>query len=779
MKKHLLFGVCCLLFFRGFAQNSNLVTISGFIKEASSSETLPGASIFLEDSKKQFLANNYGFYSISLPSGKYHFRISVAGFQALDTTISLQNNLVLDFKLSSNNQLNEVIVTTAAKENIAEQIAMSTIDIPIQQIKDIPAILGEKDVFKVIKLLPGIQKGTEGSSGFYVRGGSADQNLIILDDAVVYNANHLFGFFSLFNGDALKSVELTKGGFPARYGERLSSVLNLNMKDGNKKEFHGEAGIGLLSSRLTLEGPIKKDKSSFLISGRRTYADIFIQPFLDKEQSSGYYFYDLNTKFQVDIDPKNRIFLSGYFGNDKLYDKYKYDDGYEKGNFKWGNATTTLRWNHLLSKKLFTNTTLIFSKYRLQNLYEDKINNSIYSSTYNSSIRDFSLKYDIDYFLNTNHIIKAGAKATSHRFIPNAYILKDSNEGLNEKDIQRYDSYEGNLYVEDEWHVSPKIGLNVGVRASTFVAEQKQYTFAEPRLSIRYLLNETTGIKASYALMHQFLHLLSSTGVGFPTDLWVPSTTRTSPERASQFALGFSKELPQKLLQFSAEMYYKKLANIISYREGASFFDIGIPTDDTQKIDYEDNITYGNGKSIGLELLLQKKTGRLNGWIGYTLSETLYQFDELNNGNEFHPRQDRRHDFSLVALYQLSPKIKLNMSLVFSSGNALTLPKSEYSANTNNTLLNNRYYSGTSSYSVSDYGERGGFRAESYHRMDLGIQFYKKKKRVERTFEVGIYNVYSRLNPFFYDVEYQNGESKLYKYALFPIVPSVSWTYKF
>ncbi len=757
----------------------SIYTLSGFVREKASSETLPGASILVSNLNKQFVANNYGYFAISLPVTTYRFRISVAGFQALDTTISLNSNLNLDFKLNSDNQLNEVVVTTAAKDNIAEQIAMSTIDIPIQQIKDIPAILGEKDVFKVIKLLPGIQKGIEGSSGFYVRGGSPDQNLIILDDAVVYNANHLFGFFSLFNGDALKSVELIKGGFPARYGERLSAVLNLNMKDGNKKEFHGEAGIGLLSSRLTLEGPIKKDKSSFLISARRTYADILIQPFLDKDQTSGYYFYDLNTKFQADIDPKNRIFLSGYFGNDKLYDKYKYDDGYEKGNFKWGNATATLRWNHLLSKKLFTNTTLIFSRYRLQNLYEDQIDNSIYRSTYNSSIRDFSLKYDVDYFLNVNHNIKFGAKATSHRFIPNAYILKDTEEGVEEKDIQKYDSYEGNLYIEDEWHLSPKIGMNAGIRTSTFVAAQKQYTFAEPRLSLRYLLNETTGIKASYALMHQFLHLLSSTGVGFPTDLWVPSTARTSPERASQMALGFSKELPQKLVQFSAEAYFKRLENIISYREGASFFDVGLPTDDTQKINYEDNITYGKGKSMGLELLLQKKTGRLNGWIGYTLSETLHQFEELNNGKEFYPRQDRRHDFSLVALYQLSPKIKLNMSFVFSSGNALTLPKSEYFANTNNTLLNNRYFTDISAYGVSDYGERGSFRAESYHRMDLGIQFYKKKKSVERTFELGIYNVYSRLNPFFYDIEYENGKAKLYKYALFPIVPSVSWSYKF
>jgi hypothetical protein len=759
----------------------NTFTISGFVKELKSAETLPGATISVVGLNKQFQANNYGFYSVTLAQGSYNFRVSVAGFISIDTLINFNQNLNLDFLLNSKNQLNEVVVTSAAKENIAEQIAMSTVDIPIQQIKEIPAILGEKDVFKVIKLLPGIQKGTEGSSGFYVRGGSPDQNLVILDDAVVYNANHLFGFFSLFNGDALKSVELIKGGFPARYGERLSSVLNLNMKDGNKKEIHGEAGIGLLSARLTLEGPIKKDKSSFLISGRRTYADIFIQPLLEKGQSSGYYFYDLNTKFQADINDNNRIFVSGYFGNDQLYSNFKYDkNDTEKANFKWGNATSTIRWNKIISKKLFANTTLIFSRYKLTNLYEEEYpNDGVYSSTYNSSIRDFSLKYDVDYFANENHTFKFGAKATSHRFIPNAFIVKDPDPTAQIKNIQKYDSFEGNLYAEDEWHINEKIGANLGVRASTFSADGTNYTFAEPRLSFRYLINQTTAFKASYALMHQYLHLLSSTGVGFPTDLWVPSTARTKPERSSQFALGISKELTQKNLQLSIEAYYKTMNNILSYKEGASFLEINVPDDDTPQINYEDNITAGKGSSKGIEVFLQKKTGRLNGWIGYTLSETLNQFAEINNGEEFNPRQDRRHDFSIVALYQLTKKIKLNATFVYSSGNPVNLPRSKYFSSTNN-LINGNNYGNVSAFQVTNYGQRGSFRAEDYHRADLGIQFYKQKKRVERTFEVGIYNVYSRLNPFFYSIDTDNNnQNRLYKFALFPIIPSVSWSYKF
>ncbi len=778
MKKNLFFIIFLITTLTSAAQTN--YTISGFVRELKSDETLPGANITVVKLKKQFQANNYGFYSITLPQGEYDFRTSVAGYQLLDTIINVNRNIDLDFRLYSQNQLNEIIVTSSAKQNIAEQIAMSTIEIPIQQIKEIPAILGEKDVFKVIKLLPGIQKGTEGSSGFYVRGGGPDQNLIILDDAVVYNANHLFGFFSLFNGDALKSVELIKGGFPARFGERLSSVLNLNMKDGNKKEIHGEAGFGLLSARLTLEGPIKKDKSSFLISGRRTYADIFVQPFLEKGQSSGYYFYDLNTKFQADINDKNRIFISGYFGNDKLYAKYKYEkNDSETANFKWGNATSTFRWNNILSKKLFANTTLIFSRYKLQNFYEEQYPDGIYSSTYNSSIRDFSLKYDVDYFENSNHTFKFGVKSTAHRFVPNAYIVKDPDVAFQQNDVQKYDSYEGNIYAEDEWKLSSKIGLDIGVRASTFNADGANYTYAEPRFSARYLINATTAIKTSYSVMHQFLHLLSSTGVGFPTDLWVPSTKRTTPEVSNQIAIGFSKEVSDKALQFSVEAYYKTLNNILSYKEGASFFDIDIPDDATKKINYEDNIISGKGNSKGIEFFLQKKTGKLNGWIGYTLSETLHQFAEINNGEFFNPRQDRRHDFSIVALYQFSPKIKLNVSFVFSSGNPVNIPRNTYYAS-NNTNLNGQVYGYNSTNRVTNYGNRGSFRSESYHRADLGIQFYKKKKRVERTFEVGVYNVYSRLNPFYYDVNTDNnGKTSLYKIALFPIIPSVSWSYKF
>lgn len=774
MFKPLLILLFSLSFFSVLAQNK--YTLNGYIKEKSSLETLPGANIVLNG--KQIQSNNYGYYSLTTNAGNYSIKVSVAGYQTLDTLINLNQNVNLDLYLKSNNILNEVVVKTSAKANLSEQINMSTIDIPIQQIKDIPALLGEKDVFKVIKLLPGIQKGTEGSSGFYVRGGSPDQNLIILDDAVVYNANHLFGFFSVFNGDALKSVELIKGGFPARYGERLSSVLNLNMKDGNKKELHGEAGFGLLSSRLTLEGPIKKDKSSFLISGRRTYADIFIQPFLEKDLSSGYYFYDFNAKIQADVDQKNRLFFSGYFGQDKLYYKYKFDNSSEKSNFNWGNATATARWNRVLSPKLFSNTSLIFSKYQLTNKYEDKFQQSLFSSNYNSSIRDFSLKNDIDYFVNEKHSLKFGVKATHHQFIPNAFTLKDTDADINQVDIQKYNSLEGNAYIEDEWKATNKLGFNVGLRASVFNVDEKSYSYVEPRISARYLVNETFGIKGSYALMHQFLNLLSSTGVGFPTDLWVPSTNRISPESSNLYAIGFTKDLPKKQLQLSVESYYKTLDNIISYKEGSSFFDIGVTGEDISQINYQDNITTGKGKSMGIEVLLQKKSGRLNGWIGYTLSKTLFQFDELNNGKEFYPRQDRRHDFSLVTLYQLSEKIKLNFTFVYSSGNAISLPRSEYSAGTNLSLLNYNF-SGVSAYGVNDYGDRGSFRAEAYHRLDFGVQFFKKKKKSERTFELGFYNAYSRLNPFFYDVEYENNQAKLFKFALFPIIPSVSWNYKF
>lgn len=767
-----------------FAQEKK-VTLSGFVREKGSLETLPGVSVFLPDLKKGMAANNYGFYAFTISPGTYTIEVSFVGYKKQSLQVILNEDVKLDIELENDGQLDEVVVVASEQKKISENTRMSTIDIPINQIKDIPALLGEKDVFKVIKLLPGVQKGVEGSSGFYVRGGGADQNLIILDDAVVYNANHLFGFFSIFNGDALKSVELIKGGFPARYGERLSSVLVMNMKEGNKENFTGEAGLGLLSSRITLEGPIQKNKSSFLVSGRRTYFDLLAKPFMPEDMKVGYYFYDLNAKMNFDLNAANKIFVSGYFGRDKFNVKDKYDGGEDKQALIWGNATVTTRWNHLFSNKVFANTSLIFSDYNLLLKIGQKYKDEFYEAKYNSGIRDLGMKFDLDYAVGGDHYLRSGVKSVWHQFTPSALVEKGNYNNVNTRNVKVYNSYETNIYVEDDWIPLEKLSFNIGLRSTNFSADGHNYKSIEPRLSARFSINPNTSVKASYARMNQYLHLLSNTGVGLPTDLWVPSTAKIVPERSQQVAIGIARDFPEKKLLFSVEGYYKTMNNIISYREGASFIETGDSPKYDESMNFEDKITTGKGKSYGLEMLLQRKSGRLSGWIGYTLSWTKHQFGELNSGKEFYPRQDHRHDFSLVAIYKLSKRVKLTGSCVFSSGASANIPQAQYSVNSHG-YVGNSYsaihapFKGEHVNRVNDYGERGSFKTEPYHRLDLGVQFYKKKKRVERTIEIGVYNAYNHLNPFYYTTDFkENDKAVLKKVAIFPIIPSVSWNYKF
>ncbi len=776
-------AVVCFLFqfISLLAAAQSTLILSGFIKEKGSSETLPRANISVLSTGRTFTSNNYGFYSLSLPAGSYKLRVSTVGFETLVFDIDLQKDKKQDIELQAGNQLSEVEITAGQQEGGSRQLSMSRIDIPISQIKDIPALLGEKDVFKVIKLMPGVQKGSEGSSGFYVRGGGPDQNLIILDDAVVYNASHLFGFFSIFNGDALKSVELIKGGFPARYGERLSSVLNLNMKDGNKEELHGEAGIGLLSSRLTLEGPLSKNKSSFLLSARRTYADLIARPFMPKDEKSGYYFYDLNAKAHFLLSQSNKLYLSGYMGSDKLLLRFKEEADDEKTNLNWGNTASTLRWNHLFSQKLFSNASFIYSNYKLNTSYDERYKEFLYKSDYTSSIRDLSFKYDVDYYPSALHTIKAGLKVTWHRFKPSALTTNDTQLQLHTQDIEVFDSYEYNAYAEDEWNISERLGINAGLRASLFSTQGTNFYNVEPRVSLRYLIGPLTGIKGSYVLMNQYLHLLSNTGIGLPTDLWVPSLKSIRPERSHQIALGLSRDLSAGKLQLSIESYYKRMENIISYKEGATFLKL----DDFEKperVPFENNVTSGKGESYGAEVLLQRKAGRLSGWIGYTLSWTRHQFEQLNQGEEFYPLHDRRHDLSVVALYSLNKSIKLNAAFVLASGNATSLITGDYAVYEPSLDRNGTFTQARELY-VENYGMRGSYKTQLYHRMDAGIQFHKQRRRYKRVVELSVYNAYNRMNPFFYDVKstYTNGttSSRLYKYTVFPFIPSVSWSFTF
>jgi len=743
-------------------------TISGYVREKGSQETLPGVAVVNMKAKTGTVTNNYGFYSLTIPADTVDFFVSYVGYQPYRVKFLLTKDTTITVDLSVV-ELNTVVITDQQNERISDGTQMSQINIPIEQIKSIPALLGEKDVLKVIQLMPGVHSGSEGSSGFYVRGGGADQNLIILDDATVYNAYHLFGFFSIFNGDALKSVELTKGGFPARHGGRLSSVLEMQMKEGNKQEFHGEAGIGLISSRMTFEGPIVKNKSSFLVSGRRTYIDVLIYPFLPADQKFGYFFHDFNAKLNYEINPKNKLYLSGYFGKDKFYAKFNASQGYsDKAEMGWGNATSTLRWNHLWNDKLFSNTSFIFTNYKLEIGYEQEYNNDIFSLNYSSGIRDFSIKQDFDFAPDPNHFVKFGFISTYHRFSPSAIVVKSSYEPDNMSSQKILETYESGIYVEDDWLITPRLKANLGFRLSHFYTQKTHYWRPEPRIAARFMLNENSAVKASFCVMNQYLHLLSNTGIGLPTDLWVPATKNIAPQRSWQVAAGYAQDIPKYKLMVSAEAYYKHSQDVIGYKDGASFLLVGA-LEEGDEIQWEQNVTNGQGWSYGFEFLVQKKVGKFTGWVGYTLSWTQLQFDSLNFGEKFYARYDRRNDVSLVGIYKINDHITISATWVFGTGSAITLPLADYVVTDHDPVGGQLTVpDGAWQWFVNDYGEKNSFRMAAYHRMDVGIQFHKKMKRWERTFELSFYNLYNRKN-----------QRKLRQVSLFPIIPSVSWNIKF
>jgi hypothetical protein len=795
MRLTFLGAILSLFLFTVNGQTPERYTISGYVREAVSGESLIGVNIYLSDHKTGTTTNTYGFYSMTLPAAdSIEIIVSYVGFTPKIVKTALHKDVEMNIDLKPGLVLSEVTVTAEKQEKQSESVKMSTVKLQAAQIKNVPSLLGEKDVLKVLQLMPGVQKGSEGSSGIYVRGGGPDQNLIILDDAIVYNASHLFGFFSLFNGDALKSVELTKGGFPARYGGRLSSVLEMNMKEGNKEEWHGEGGIGIISSRMTVEGPLKKGKSSILLSGRRTYIDLLLKPFIiaAQEENTGYYFYDFNAKINYDFGRKNKLYLSGYFGEDKFYLKNNSEYVQENVGFQWGNATGTLRWNHLFSSRLFANASAIFSNYKfgIYDKYKVIRENKNYYAEYYSGIRDLSVKYDIDYIPNPNHWFRLGAISIFHRFKPHAYVEIDIPRDINIHDVSYTDGVESGLYAEDTWQPVQPLKINGGLRFTHFLASEKQYHFFEPRLSVAWRLKNDLALKGSYASMNQFIHMLSSTGISLPTDLWVPTTNRVKPQQSKQLALGMVKDITDPGLSLSLEGYYKTMDNVIGYKEGASFIVFDEPNS-AVGINWEDNVTAGRSWSYGMEVLLQKKEGRFNGWIGYTLSWTQMQFDSLNFGKKYYARYDRRHDISVVGTYKLNDRITISGTWVYGTGNAVTLPQSQYLVSQHNIDRNNQFiYDPWSSilYNerlVNDFGEKNNFRMKPYHRFDIGIQFHKEKKWGERIWEISVYNVYNRKNPFFYytDIEFNPDTQKSYGHlkqvSLFPIIPSFTYTFKF
>jgi len=783
------------------------VTVSGYVREAGSREALIGVNIYLPGSAVGTTTNTYGFYSLTLPAqDSVRLAFSFVGYEPLTRVIGLRQNSSLDVQLTPGQALSEVsVVASRTDERVSESAQMSRIDVPVSQIKKIPAFLGEKDVLRVLQLMPGVQKGSEGQTGIYVRGGGPDQNLIILDEATVYNANHLFGFFSVFNGDALKSVELTKGGFPARYGGRLSSVIDLNMKDGNRDKLHGEGGIGLISSRLTLEGPFTRNKKgSFLVSGRRTYLDVVAAPLIraqsEGETNAGYYFYDFNAKANYEFGPKNKLYLSGYFGRDRFYARDT-GEGTDVG-IGWGNATGTLRWNHLFNQKLFSNLSLIYSDYEFKISSDERgsSNNLNTSLRYSSGIRDLSAKLDFDYYPSPKHSVRFGTQTIFHRFTPSAVVVQNSLIDQFTRNVEAIDAVESGIYAEDTWRPNERWRVNGGLRLSLFAQGTANYLRPEPRLSASYQLRPGLSAKASYAIMNQYIHLLSNTGIGLPTDLWVPTTDRIAPQQSSQVAVGIANDFSDNFVlgkgfALTVEGYHKTMQNIINYREGASFLLIDDPTS-AERVRWEDNVTAGRGWSYGAEVLLQRKTGRLSGWLGYTLSWTQWQFAELNAGKPFFPRYDRRHDISVVGIYELSKRVTLSGTWVYGTGNALTVPVANYRAFRHQPGLQTLFGPNGAPSSIAplfDYGadvsdydqQKNSFRAEAYHRFDVSIQFHKQKKHHERTWEFSLYNAYNRRNPFFYQLESvsqgqgQPSRTALFRYSVFPVVPSFSYNFKF
>ena len=785
MKKTFLLFILTMAGMNLFAQKT--FTISGYVEDASSGEKLISANVFDYKSGLGTVTNVYGFFSLTLPKDSVDLTFSYIGFHPVKKKFLLQKDIEMVITLGASVELTEVEVTADRVEKIEESTQMSKIDVPVEQIKKIPALLGEVDVLKALQLLPGVQSGGEGQNGLYVRGGSPDQNLVLLDGVPVYNVSHLLGIFSVFNADAIKNVTLTKGGFPARYGGRLSSILEINMKEGNLNEFHGEGSIGLISSKVALQGPIIKEKTSFLVSARRTYADLIFKPIIkastpsDETFDIDLFFYDLNAKVQHKFNNKHRLFASFYRGSDVFFNTYEYDGDVAKGGIKWGNSIAALRWNYQINNKLFANTTLTYSNYKINFLAGSSVEDSdgvieSFSAKYISGIKDFAGKVDFDYIPSPTHYIRFGAAATSHTYSPGALTLKSDFEEtkfdtlLGANDAQ---SKEFNTYIEDDIQLGA-FKTNIGVHASAFNVNGKTYTSLQPRIGMRYLLNNDVALKGSFSTMAQYINLLTFEGLSLPTDLWVPSTKDIKPQKSWQAAIGIAKTFANKY-EFSIEGFYKEMKNVVSYKEGANFLD-GLDNN------WESKITQGEGKAYGAEFFIQKKKGNTTGWIGYTLSWNNRRFDAFNGGEWYPYRFDRRHDISIVVSHKISDKIHISGAWVYGTGNAVSLNTYKYSAITNFT--NSLDYS--SVYQFESGGRKNAFRMSNYHRLDLSIEFHKKKKNWERTWAIGAYNSYNHKNPYFIISSHEQDPNNpgrdipvFKEVSILPVIPSVTYSFKF
>lgn len=746
-----------------------LHTLSGTLRDAETGETLIGATAFIPATGKGASSDVSGNYALSLPAGSYAVQFSYLGYQTITRQISLNRDFKLDITLApSLNELTEVTVEAASLNQKLRSTQMSVEKLTAQEAKLLPALFGEVDLIKTLQLKPGVQSGGEGTSGLYVRGGGPDQNLFLIDDATVYNASHLFGFFSIFNPDAVQSVDLYKGGFPAQYGGRLSSVVDIKMREGNKQRFSTSGGIGLIASRITVEGPIQKGRSSFLLSARRTYFDVFTRRYnkmkegvKDYNPIPDYYFYDLNGKASFELGPDDKLFFTGYYGNDVFGFKNK---GFNF-DFDWGNKVAALRWNHRYSSRLYSNTTVSVSDYQYG------IQNKIDSRGFKmgSSIRDYSLRVDFDYQPDTAHALKFGVTGVSHDFVIGRLSASssDGSAGFSSNIGDKAGEY--GLYISDDYTVNSRLALNAGARFSGFSKDSSFFVGFEPRFSARYNLSESLSLKGSYTRMVQYVHLVSNSGASLPTDIWYPSNGRVKPQKSNQLALGISKLANSGKYLFTNEVYYKWMNRQIDFREGAQLF---------VNPDLDQEFIFGKGYSYGNEIYFEKKTGKTTGWLGYTLSWTNRKFPEINGGKIFPTRYDRRHDITLVVMHQLNPRVNLTASWVYGTGSAFSVPTGK--------IVMQDIPGSDISYIPLYPEERNNYRMAAYHRLDLGMVYKLRPRYGESDLTFSIYNVYNRRNPYFiYMDAIRNSDEgaplgfRAKQVSLFPIIPSVTYNFKF
>lgn len=758
------------------------IKINGYLSDVASGERLGGASVYSLTDKSGTSSNSYGYFSLKLKSGEQKIVLNMLGYQPDTLNLNTLKDTLIQLRLTSKSAaLAEVTITDQSKRNLnirqVNKAALSS-----AEIKALPRFAGEVDVVKALQLLPGVRAGNEGSADFLVRGGGPDQNLILLDGVPIYNTAHSLGLFSVFNTDAIKSVELSKGGFPSRYGGRLSSVLDIQLKDGNNDHFRYDASIGLISSKLLLEGPMKNENTTFMIGVRRTYLDIVAGlAQAGSENKTNYNFYDLNAKISHRISEKDRLYFSIYSGNDRLGVKYGSSDDLDKTNnsIGWGNITSAFRYNHLFNKQLFGNLTFTYTNYnfRVENQRADEESKTDYSLSYLSKIGDAGLKMDFDYIPSNNHFIRFGSNAVSHNFRPSVTSLKNVDKGTTLADTafsrNSIKAFEYYLYVEDEISLSNRLQANVGLHFSGFNVQQKNYTSLQPRISLNWMLTDIDAIRASFSSMSQYIHLLSTTGSGSPADIWVPSTKNILPQNSWQSTIGFARALKNSEYELNVDGFYKEMNHIIEYEQGASFLaddsENGLIEEASQS--FESKVTVGKGTAYGAEFLLRKKEGKTYGWIGYTLSWSNRDFKGINNNRVYPYAYDSRHNLSLVLNHNLSKRIRLSGTWVYSSGLPATVQLSSYGYYDENGIKT----------SLENVSVRNNIRMRSYNRLDLGISFVKQKRRGERSWNISVYNAYNRKNPYFIETGEQgaNGKTKMYQYSLLPVIPSFSYSYSF